>query len=115
MKVVLPTHFPCCSLAQIKLIYLVAHRAEFDLHDDLPVGYHHRNRTEQDFEVLRELLPPLVARVHGDEVRHVPLEPDDLAITREHELLRAYPLRVGDGKHLGATKRVRDAKIKHNT
>lgn len=99
--------FPTWSLAHIDTnvhAYLVAHRAKFDLHDDLSIGYHHRHRAEEYFEVLREFLPSLVARVHSDEVRHVSLEPDYLAITREHELLRAHALRVGDGKHLNAAR-----------
>lgn len=51
-------------------------------------------------EVFGELLPALIARVHGDEVSHVSLEPDDLAVARKDKLLGAYALRVRDCQHL---------------
>ena len=45
----------------------VAAAGELDLHDDLTVGHHHRHAAEEGLEVLWQLLPAGVARVHRDE------------------------------------------------
>ena len=42
-------------------------RVRLDLHDDLPVGHHHGHAAEERLEVLGQLLPAGVARVHRDE------------------------------------------------
>ena len=55
-------------------------------------------------EVFGKLLSSLVTRVHGDEVSHVPLEPDDLTVARKYELLRSDAFRVCDGQYLKNTE-----------
>lgn len=51
-------------------------------------------------EVLWKLLPSLVARIHSDEVCHVPLQTDDLTVARKHEMLRTDTLRIRYSKNL---------------
>ncbi len=54
------------------------------LHDDLPVGDHHGDTAEERLEVLRQLLAPSVARVHGDEESHTRVQ-RHIAAIREDE------------------------------
>ena len=76
---------------------------QLDADDDLTVGHHHGDRTELDLEILWQLLPARVARVHGQEdtelgvhVHHVAIREDELLpalfLAREHDvnLLRRH-------------------------
>lgn len=65
-------------------------------------------------EIFGKFLSSLVARVHGDEVSHVPLEPDDLTVARKYELLRSDTFRVRDGQYLKNAE-VESAAIENQT
>lgn len=51
-------------------------------------------------EIFGQLLAALVARVHGNEICHIALEPDQLAVAWEHELFCTNSFRVRNGQHL---------------
>ena len=44
-----------------------AHAVERDLADERVVGHHHGDGAEEHLQVIGQLLPARVARVHGDE------------------------------------------------
>ena len=88
-------------------VLAVAGASELDLHDDLTVGHHHGHAAEERLEVLGQLLAAGVAGIHRDEVAHLLVEVDDLAVGELQLLLvrldglenDAHLLR-DDGEHL---------------
>ena len=51
--------------------------------DQLPIGNHHGNVPELDLHVLRQLLPSLVGRVHGDEDAELGAHVDLVSVSEE--------------------------------
>mmetsp|Transcript_8760 Transcript_8760/g.28859 ORF Transcript_8760/g.28859 Transcript_8760/m.28859 type:complete len:326 (-) Transcript_8760:537-1514(-) len=58
----------------------VAGADELHLHDDLAVRHHHGDAAVQRLEILWELLPAGVTRVHGDKVADLLVACDDVAV-----------------------------------
>mmetsp|Transcript_23248 Transcript_23248/g.48266 ORF Transcript_23248/g.48266 Transcript_23248/m.48266 type:complete len:297 (-) Transcript_23248:5318-6208(-) len=78
----------------------VTNGAHLDLLDDLEIGRHHGNATEESLEVLGELLPSSVTGVHGDKERAHGLQENILGISRELEILNVLLLSILDREHL---------------
>lgn len=70
------------------------------LHNDLEVGNHHCHPAEQRLQILRELLPACITRVHRDEEAADGLKEDVLRVARELEVLHARLLGVLDRQDL---------------
>ena len=77
---------------------LEAGRIQHDLRDEGVVWHHHGTRPEQGFQVVRQLRPAGVARVHGDEHVAGVQQRDRRAL--EHEAARAFALGLLDGQDL---------------
>ena len=85
------------ELLAADLVGRVAAARQLDGHDDLPVGHHHRHAAEERLEVLGQLLPAGVARVHRDEEADI-LVKVDLVPVRED---KAQLLLLDGAKHAG--------------
>ena len=83
-----------------QLVLDVADRRQLHLDDDLEVRHHHGHAAEQRLEVLRQLLPPGVARVHGDEEGAHAAQLHLVGVAGESEEVGASLLGVLDGQHL---------------
>mmetsp|Transcript_29952 Transcript_29952/g.85601 ORF Transcript_29952/g.85601 Transcript_29952/m.85601 type:complete len:238 (+) Transcript_29952:2243-2956(+) len=75
----------------------VPHRGELDLHDSLAVRHHHGHAPEEHFQILWQLLPASVPRIHCDEVTHRAYQLDGGNLTWEHECLEVLPFGRADG------------------
>ena len=78
---------------------LCAHHTSTHLHDDLAVGNHHGDPSEQGLQVFRQLLAPSIARVHGDEVADSGIQSHRGAVC-EDEGLAALPDGTQHAVHL---------------
>merc|ERR1719487_1214925 len=71
-------------------------RRELHGHDDLAVRYHHADAAEEHLEILRQLLSPGVAWIHGDEVPNGSNEPNQDRLAWKAERLEILLFRKAD-------------------
>ncbi len=63
---------------------------KLDPDDDLPVRHHHGHVPELDLEVFRQLLPPFVGGVHGQEDAELGVHLHGVAVREDELETRAF-------------------------